>query len=505
MVAPTNGQVLTWDTTISPPGPDWQTSGGGGGDISFNGIQVFVSQYIGNDSNTGSPTNPLATFGAAITLAEVQVNPAIIIGMDQATYDENLTISSNTVSIYAPSAFLQPTSGDAITFTGAPNFNTYTFAQITANAGNAINLTSTDTSVMFLNVQQEMFGSVNAVLSAGASIVINCPAIEGNLTQNGGGDIFIVGIESAGSVTGNVFFNTALQNSFSYNVASLTVNGSPVVLQNPTADQEITGYALIIDNGILVGSSTYPGYIQMRDGVTGAISMQFVPGQNFSTNYIVAITNAEYNQNSVLTIPDPAVTAGSFAIVNSNTVTSGNLPVFQGTNGTLADSGVSLSSLTSFVPQTFINQTWQAGSTSAFVGNAPCIAPWSSNANISTGYYNEGYYFVLPNTPSNTFTLALDFGTQPAGVYALLWTVKQYDDGAILSVSETNTSLAIGTFDTFVPNTGGANLIAGDIEMYFNWAATGDMNIQWASSAQNPLSSGYNFALLGIVELIQIS
>lgn len=160
--------------------------------------------------------------------------------------------------------------------------------------------------------------------------------------------------------------------------------------------------------------------------------------------------------------------------------------------------------------QTVISQipVWQAGSLSAFVSNQATISPWFSSAsvdsNIVTGNYGEGQWFVFPNTPDSSFNIGYDFGTQPAGNYELIFLYKSYSDGCILTISEINTSLNIGSVDTFVPPTGGTNTF-GICYLFFNWASSGDMKINFSSATHNAFSSGYNFALVGNMSLIKIS
>jgi hypothetical protein len=159
---------------------------------------------------------------------------------------------------------------------------------------------------------------------------------------------------------------------------------------------------------------------------------------------------------------------------------------------------------------TIITQTptWQAGSTTTFVSSQSPIAPWSSSASVDstivTGYYSQGEWFVFPNTPDPSFNIAYDFGSQPSGNYQLVVNYKSYMDGAIITISETNTSLSIGSVDTYVPDTSGNNVF-GQVFLYFHWSTLGDMNINFSSATANPNSSGYNFALVGNLTLTKLN
>lgn len=109
--------------------------------------QIYVSQASGNDSNSGSFSAPLATFGAAITLANTFSPPLVIICLDQETYDEQLTISSS-ITIYAPYATFSCTTGDAFTFNSYGI--TVTFSTLQSTAGNAVTNTFGYPQITFL-------------------------------------------------------------------------------------------------------------------------------------------------------------------------------------------------------------------------------------------------------------------------------------------------------------------------------------------------------------------
>ena len=152
--------------------------------------------------------------------------------------------------------------------------------------------------------------------------------------------------------------------------------------------------------------------------------------------------------------------------------------------------------------------TWQVGSLTAFVSNQPPISPWYSSAsvdpNIVTGWYGQGQWFVFPNTSDPSFNLGYDFGSQNAGNYQLIFNYKSYSSCAIITVTELNTSLNIGSIDAFIPNTSGDNTF-GQCILCFNWASTGDIKINFSVSTKNPSSSGYDFALIDNLTLIQLS
>lgn len=147
---------------------------------------------------------------------------------------------------------------------------------------------------------------------------------------------------------------------------------------------------------------------------------------------------------------------------------------------------------------------WQAGSLTTFVSGASAVSPWSSNANIDTGAYNEGAYVVAASIPDQYFNIAYNFGSRQKGYYQLTFSYRANISACVIGVNETNTLLSIGSIDAWTPNTGGTNVFATCI-LYFNWAYTGNMNIEFNSLIHNPNSTGYNLSLVGNMILTKIS
>lgn len=158
-----------------------------------------------------------------------------------------------------------------------------------------------------------------------------------------------------------------------------------------------------------------------------------------------------------------------------------------------------VNSNSSFVPVTKIAEGWDAAGVGFPVTDGVAVSPWTSNANLDTGNFDP-LYFSGPHTPASTFHMAYNFGSMPKGVYKLSFSTLQGVGRPIITVTETNTSLAIGTYDTYYP---GDTALVGPVEMYFNWAATGAMNIQFATPTKNASATDYELALVGIIELTQ--
>ncbi len=174
-------------------------------DISFNGIQIYVSKQIGNDGNDGSLTNPLATFNAAIARAGSPATPVQIIALDGATYNEQLVLDTSYIWINSPLASIQYTgAGDAITVTATGAGFPIILAQIGASSGNAI--VNTSSEFVIVRAGSLLNGDIVNQGSAGA-VIVTAEIVGVNFTNTSTGSIYysiiarVGGIDSAG-VTG---------------------------------------------------------------------------------------------------------------------------------------------------------------------------------------------------------------------------------------------------------------------------------------------------------------
>ena len=179
--ASSNGYVLS---RTAPGVVAWQPVSA---DIPFNDIEIFVSQTIGNDANSGSYLAPLATFGAAITLASAHAG-CIIIGLDDATYNENL-LQNTDFNIYAPLASLIPSSGDAITVNDYSFNPSITFKNIRISSGSCLNLNGGGPSGSVYLYADTIDGSAGAAVYNGenGNCYINCNVLNGILLTGGSG------------------------------------------------------------------------------------------------------------------------------------------------------------------------------------------------------------------------------------------------------------------------------------------------------------------------------
>lgn len=277
-----------------------------------------------------------------------------------------------------------------------------------------------------------------------------------------------------------------------------TTNGDSLQLNG-------TGYVRLNESGSNNDIQITNNSVGINDNNGNLLSMT-ARGTRISTSIhpINIVSNADLYMDAggVLTLNN---TSGMTVYVAGSVGTAGQVLATNGTgtsNAYWADISPPAQVVVAQIP------VWQAGSLSAFVSNQAPISPWFSSAsvdsNIVTGNYGEGQWFVFPNTPDSSFNIGYDFGTQPAGNYELIFVYKSYSDGCILTISEINTSLNIGSVDTFVPPTGSTNTF-GTSYFHFIWSSSGDMKINFSSATHNAFSSGYNFALVGNIALLKIS
>lgn len=269
-----------------------------------NGCQIYVSQKIGNDSNTGSYTSPLATFGAGITLANTFSPPLVIIGLDQESYDEQLTLVQNI--IYAPQAAIQSSTGDTFTVNGSAIINVKSMGSST---GNVVNIIGGEATINF----QE--------------------CLVGNFVNNGGRQLVLVGdLLSAAAIT---------------NPSGTTYLQIAQPLASVTYDSGVSGYAA----GVLIGPMNisglnYPaadgtaGQAVVTDGsgnlsfaTIGGIATVVVTGTTQSavvnTNYVITNTGL-----TVVTLP-ATMNPGDIIKITGVGVSSGGCQLLANTGQTI--------------------------------------------------------------------------------------------------------------------------------------------------------------------------
>jgi hypothetical protein len=257
-----------------------------------NGVQIFVSQQIGNDlTGTGSYTNPFATFTHALIIAGAPppTAPVIIIGLDGNTYNEQLTINNANVYISAHfSQLIWSGVGDAVTVNAVTFGTLIDFGVIGATGGgNALVNNTTETviinTVVFQNGNIVNNGSGSMLINAEfitvdvnntstGIIVINAGLFTGNTTNSGGGNIFydvgirigtdgtgVYGISSQGSTAPQFTVNQFIASGITYPTVDAPSNGYVMTRTAPntlTLQPPVTGFTSINEQ-IFTSSGTY--------------------------------------------------------------------------------------------------------------------------------------------------------------------------------------------------------------------------------------------------------
>lgn len=248
-----------------------------------NGIQIFVSQAIGNDLNSGSYTNPLATFSAALTLAGAPppTQPVIIIGLDGNQYNEQLVINNPNVYIAAP--FSQITwggAGDTLTINASGSGTLLDIASVANTAaGNAI-VNNVDETVIakFLILSQG-----NIVNNGIGNIILESELITVNITNPGGGNVFYdaairIGTDGPGVFGINAAGSTAPQ--FAVNALTTTATASDTVngFYTATAPSPLINFTNLAAAGqvnIIASPTVTAQYIIVQIAVNGSSAINF--------------------------------------------------------------------------------------------------------------------------------------------------------------------------------------------------------------------------------------
>ena len=181
-----------------------------------NGVEIFVSQAFGNDSNTSSEAYPLATFGAAITLAgsPPPTQPIIIRGLDGNQYNEQLVLNNPNVYISAP--FAQITwdgAGDTLTINAASAGTLLDVASIACTGGGNSIVNNMDETIL---IEALILSQGNIVNNGTGAFIIGAQLIGVDIANTGGGNVFYdaavrIGNDGTGVVGINALGTTSPQ------------------------------------------------------------------------------------------------------------------------------------------------------------------------------------------------------------------------------------------------------------------------------------------------------
>lgn len=163
---------------------------------------IYVSQINGSDiDGDGSQDSPLATIGAAITLAGAPVDPVSIVIQDGETYAENLVFPNPRVHLVGPTAIIQPAAGDAITYSFAGGQTLLNVAGIVAPGANAINCTTGIGTLISLT--DAIVGDITCAVS-GSNLYFTATVINSVMTAAAGSSITYTAARRSGTDAGNV-------------------------------------------------------------------------------------------------------------------------------------------------------------------------------------------------------------------------------------------------------------------------------------------------------------
>jgi hypothetical protein len=236
MAAPNTGDVYTY---ISNNNASWQPPSGGGGSLPYNGEQIFVSQAIGDDGNSGSYSSPLATMGAARTLAASATNRITINVIDGETYDGNILIDNVYVSIIAPNALFINSTGDVFTITTSSTEHLIQAGGIVASGGNK----AIDNQANASLIVNASIVSGGAIQTLNGVVLVNAQQVTAACVETGSGSVRVITTLRTGTNTGSIFSLSPAGTSTNFDVAgTLSASG----LSYPTSDGT-SGQAIVTD------------------------------------------------------------------------------------------------------------------------------------------------------------------------------------------------------------------------------------------------------------------
>lgn len=159
----------------------------------YNGFQVFVSQQIGSDvTGTGSETNPFATITHAVTFAGSPPagSPVIITVIDGNTYDEQVVTNVENLYISMPFAQINFSGvGDALTIGASGKLLIIAASIQNSGTGNAI-INNGGSLFAEIGVLQSATVALDQAGPGGLSLIAASQAIQGDITNSGGGNVF---------------------------------------------------------------------------------------------------------------------------------------------------------------------------------------------------------------------------------------------------------------------------------------------------------------------------
>jgi hypothetical protein len=244
---------------------------------------IYVSQTNGSDvDGDGTIEDPYKTIQVAITSAGTPLVPTTIYVMDDATYDEELTITNPNIYLSGPRARLvTSTPGDTITYSGADVFFVDFGLIQAAGGGRSFYQTSVGTTTINADL---LVGNIEATLG---QIYINAIGIVASMTA-GAGQIGFISVFRSGTNTGNIVGISSSNTASNFNIGGLlTANNGFVanLLTYPTVDGA-AGEFMTTDGAGNLSFAAAPGgseYFQSTPvnfvGAAVTLSAAFVAGR----------------------------------------------------------------------------------------------------------------------------------------------------------------------------------------------------------------------------------
>lgn len=236
-----------------------------------NGTLIYVSQQFGSSLYSGSFTNPLDTFGAAITLAgsPPPTAPVIIIGLDGNTYNEQLVLNNPNVYISAPYAQLTwGGAGDTLTINAASSGTLMDLGSVACTGGgNAIVNNNTETIIANVKILTQ-----GDVVNSNTGLLVF--------------DSYVIGVNLTNTSTGNIFYEAALRTGGTDSAGTYGINLTGSTFPSFTV------------NALIASGLNYPtvdgasGNILTTDGA-GNLTLQPPAAAGISTINVQTLTTAD--------------------------------------------------------------------------------------------------------------------------------------------------------------------------------------------------------------------
>ncbi len=332
-----NGEVVGDSGSVDPPDPEGLDTNCDGAD-GIVGHDVYVSADVGADTNPGTPSAPLRTIAAGLTLAATTGGSVLVL---HGTYPGTTFANAGVWAVYGgyPSGFVGQPNRQTTTLT-APDTGlliseagSATLAHLTVLGDMPSSLTQP--SAHALRTSATKLSLVDVLLQAGDGLPMN-PADAGAPGASGVSDegpLYCNGVAQPGYTSGVCCGESSIDGKPPGSIAwSLRAQGTP---GNAGTDGNDAKGAVSVSNGLLVGDTGQQGLANGTPGYGAATG-----GANTSATWV----------------SPTGITPGSFSGGNGG---SGGCPGSGGYGGSTGGASVALVVLAGAV--TIQGSTLQAG------------------------------------------------------------------------------------------------------------------------------------------------